>query len=238
MSNRAPPPSLELTQSKAAIVAAMALLANIIVASAVFFGVLPGIMGTGDAALAFGNVMASEQAFRMAICLLLLNFIADIFVFWALYYFLKLTSKSISFLALLFGLMHVVVGLLSIKNLTDLLHMANRAVADLSFNASLFHAQAATAIDAFHWAWQAGFILFGIHLLLRGYLFLYIKKWLGIALIFAAAGYLFDGFSQILISGYNTTVVTNYVGWLEILLPIWLLVQGRKAGIPPLKPAV
>jgi len=129
--------------------------------------------------------------------------------------------------------MHAVVGLLSINNLTDLLHMGIRTASDSSLNAIIFHAQAVTAIDAFNWAWQAGFVFFGIHLFLRGGLFFkagYMKKWLGIALLIAASGYLIDGFGQMLISGYDIPVV-GYVGILEAVLAVWLLVEGRKVGI-------
>ena len=224
---------LQLTRSRAAVIAGIGLVINMIVAFIAFFAILPGIIGTGDVAITFANLLASEQQLRIAIFLLTLNFIVDIVVFWALYYFLKPVSKSISLLALLFGGMHVIVGLLSISNLTSLLHMASRAAFDSALDAAMFHAQAAVAIDAFNWAWQAGFVIFGIHLFLRGGLFFkagYMKKWLGIALLIAAAGYLMDGFGQMLMSGYNIPVV-GYVGILEAILAVWLLVEGRKIGI-------
>ena len=221
-----------LSRSKAAVIAGIGLAINMIVAPIAFFGILPGIFGTGDIAIVFANILASEQQFRIAIFLLTLNFIVDIFVFWALYYFLKPVSRSLSLLTLLFGIMHVMVGLLSISNLTSLLHMVSRVASDSLFSAAMFHAQAAVAIDAFNWAWQAGFVIFGVHLFLRGSLFLkagYMKKWLGIALLIAASGYLIDGFGQMLISGYIPVV--GYVGILEAVLAIWLLVEGRKVGI-------
>ena len=221
----------ELSQSRAALIAGIVLSANVIIAMPTFFVLLPGIIGSGNAAEVLSNIIASEQRFRLGILFLVLNFIADVFVFWGLYYFLKPVSKSISFLTLLFGLMHVVIGLLSVSNLTALLHMANRIVFDTSLSPSFFYSQAATMIDAFHWAWQAGFVIFGLHLLLRGCLFFwagYMKKLLGIALILAGAAYLFDGFAQIIVFGYNTTYVATYLGTLEILLPVWLLIKGRR----------
>ena len=223
--------TLGLSKSKAAFIAGIALLTNVIIAMPTFFWLLPGILGSGNAAEVLSNIIASEQQFRLGILFLVLNFIADVFVFWALYYFLKPISKSVSFLTLLFGLIHVVVGLLSVSNLSALLHMANRIVLDTSLDLSLFHAQAATMIDAFNWAWQAGFVIFGLHLLLRGCLFYragYMKKLLGITLILAGAAYMFDGFAQIIVSGYNTTYAATYLGTLEILLPFWLLIKGRR----------
>lgn len=225
-----------LSQSKAAIVASIAIIINLILAPAAYFGILPGIFDTGDAVATFENIISSEQQFRIAIFFLTLNFISDIVVFWALYYFLKPVNKGISLLMLVFGVIHVAVGLLSINNLTGLLHLVNLAASNSSFNAAMFHTQTATAINAFNWAWQAGFVMFGVHLMLRGYLFLKagcMKKWLGIALMTAAAGYLIDGFGQILFHGYDTSFVSNYVGILEVLLPVWLLVKGRNAELQP-----
>ncbi|MDR2712753.1 MAG: DUF4386 domain-containing protein [Clostridiales bacterium] len=225
--------SSKLSLNKTAIAAAIALFANIILAGAAYGGILPGIISKGDGAAILSNIIVSEQQFRIAICLLILNVIADIVVFWALYSFLKPVNKSISLLAALFGAMHAVVALAATNNLIDLLHMADRSIS--GFNSEIFYAQTITAIDAFNWAWQAGMVMFSIHLLLRGWLLLkagYLKKMLGIVMLIVAAGYLIDGFGRILISGYNSSLVSVYVGWLEVVLPIWLLAKGRKIVSP------
>ena len=217
----------ELSQSKVAIIAAIALLANIVFAGVAYGGILPGIIGKGDASVVVDTILSSEQSFRIAIFLLTLNVIADVVVFWALYSFLKPINKSISLLAAVFGVMHAVVMLSAVCSLVELLNMANYATSD----PVMLYAQTATAIAAFNWAWQGGMVMFGIHLLLRGWLLLkagYMKRILGILMLVVAAGYLIDGFGQILISGYDSSVVSVYVGWLEVVLPIWLFIKGRK----------
>ena len=214
-----------LNQKSAAIMAAIALFANIILAGSVHSVILPKIVGIGDATNILENIVANEQQFRIAIFLLTLNVIADIVVFWALYFILKPVNKSISILAALFGAMHTVVALSAINNLSDLLHLTCYPL----FNTDM---EAAIALHAFHWAWQAGMVMFGIHLILRGWLLYraaYMDKMLGIVMFIVAAGYLIDGFGQILISGYNSSVVSVYVGWMEALLPIWLIIKVRKA---------
>ena len=229
-----------LLQDKAAVVAAIGLLANMILSGAAYMGVLPGIIGNGDISAVIDNVITLEQQFRVAICLLTLNVVADIVVFWALYYFLRPTGKSISLLALLFGVIHAVVALSAVNNLIDILLMINSTASESLIHSDMFHVQIATLTGAFHWAWQAGMVMFGVHMLLRGYLFVkagYMKKWLGIILLIVAAGYLFDGFGQILVSGFGNPLVTNYVGWFEALLVIWLLIKGRKTGREDIPPA-
>ena len=99
-----------LSQNKAAIAAAIALFANIVLAGTAYGGILPGIIVKGDSAAALNNIIAYEQQFRMAICLLTLNVIADIVVFWALYLFLKPVNRSVTFLACIFGAIHAAVA--------------------------------------------------------------------------------------------------------------------------------
>jgi len=220
--------SLELSRNKAAIVAAIGLIGNIIFA-VVALMMIPEIITNGDIAAVISDIIASEQQFRLAICLLVLNVIADIIVFWALYYFLRPISNSLSLLAVLFGIMHAVVGLSAVNNLTNILHMIDITASGSMVSADMFQLQAATMISAFHWAWQAGMVMFGVHLIFRGCLLFkagYMKKWLGVIILVVAAGYLVDGFGQILISGYDS--LSGYVGALEAVLVIWLLVKGRK----------
>jgi hypothetical protein len=221
--------STGLSLNKAAIAAAIALTANIVFAPIAFLGILPGIIGNKDVAMVLANIIANEQQFRMAICLLTLNAIADVVVFWALYYFLKPISKSISLLAVLFGILHAVGLLSSVNNLIDLLHIAGASASSL--NKDIFYSQVSTLINAFNWAWQAGMVMFGVHLLLRGWLLFkaaYMKKILGIVMWIVGVAYLIDGFGQILMSCYNTPYVSSAVGALEALLIVWLLVKGRK----------
>ncbi|MCL2423260.1 MAG: DUF4386 domain-containing protein [Micrococcales bacterium] len=209
-----------ITRRGFAIVAAVGLLTTMVVAPIAFFGLLPPIL-EGDGATTLTTVATSEQQLRVAIVLLTLNAIADIVVFWALYHFLQPAGRALSHLALLFGLMHVVVMAVAVTNLVDLLHMATSGLPS-----ETLEGPAATAAAAFTWAWQAGMVMFGVHLLLRGWLLFtagYLKKVLGITMWVVAVGYLVDAFGQMLIATYTTAWVSNSVGWLEVVLPLWLV---------------
>ncbi|MCL2667021.1 MAG: DUF4386 domain-containing protein, partial [Micrococcales bacterium] len=179
-------------------------------------------------------VSSSQLQLRVAIGLLTVNTVADLVVFWGLYYFLRPAGRALSLLALLFGVAHTVVMTGAVTNLTNLLHMAS---SDLP--AEAFAAQVATETDAFAWAWQAGMVMFGVHLLLRGWLLFaagYMKKVLGIVMWVVAAGYLVDGFGQILVAGYTGS---NPVGWLEVALPVWLIwfvVTSRRPALVTTRP--
>ena len=95
--------------------------------------------------------------------------------------------------------------------------------------------QAQRSIDTFNTIWNAGLILFGVHLLLIGYLAYrsgFIAKVIGILLVIAGLGYLVDCFGAVLVSGYSLNVAqVTFVG--EAVLIFWLLIKGRRLTLNP-----
>jgi hypothetical protein len=98
----------------------------------------------------------------------------------------------------------------------------------------------ARALEAFEMIWQAGLILFAVHLLLIGYLAYrsgFMPRVLGILLLVAGLGYFIDGFGTVLIPGYSISIAQfTFVG--EVALIFWLLIKGRRgqynvADCPP-----
>jgi len=85
-------------------------------------------------------------------------------------------------------------------------------------------------VDAFYDIWNVGLILFGLHLLLIGYLAYksgYVPKPVGVLLVIAGFGYLVDSFGTLLVSDYSVNVAA-FTGVGEVVLLIWLLVKGRR----------
>jgi hypothetical protein len=85
------------------------------------------------------------------------------------------------------------------------------------------------SLNAFTDGWSIGYIFFGLHLALIGYLAFksdYIPKILGIVLILTGSSYLVDYFGKILFP--NMLTVSTVFGWGELLFMIWLLYKGVK----------
>lgn len=82
-----------------------------------------------------------------------------------------------------------------------------------------------------------GLAIFGLHLILVGYLVFksgYATKWmgilLGVLLAIAGLGYMVDSFGRLLLPSYTASVAqVTFVG--EVLLIFWLLWKGIK-GFP------
>lgn len=91
-------------------------------------------------------------------------------------------------------------------------------------------AQALVSVNAFSDGWNAALAIFGVHLLLLGYLVLksgYVPRAIGVLVMIASAGYLMDSFGGLLSTDYNANVALfTFVG--EVLLMGWLLWKGAK----------
>ena len=85
-------------------------------------------------------------------------------------------------------------------------------------------------ITAFSDIWYLGQFLFGLHLLLIGYLAYrshYIPRLLGALLVLAGLGYATDSMGAVLSLGSWTDISSfTFIG--EFLLAIWLLIRARR----------
>jgi membrane-bound ClpP family serine protease len=97
------------------------------------------------------------------------------------------------------------------------------------FNADQLHAQALLGVDAFNDLWVVALGLFGIHLLIIGYLTYrsgYVPRLLGVLLAIAGLGYAIDSVGIVLSQSPWTSVASyTFVG--EFLFALWLVIRGR-----------
>jgi hypothetical protein len=218
----------------AAIVAGLGLLLMAILAPIVNFGILPNLVIPGDAKTTVENIMASAGSFRIGIVLFLIVAILDVVVAWALYILLKPANKSLSLLAAWFRVIYAAIFAIALTNLLNVLQLLNGADYLKAFDVNQLYAQVMLSLDAFRSGWDIGLAIFGLHLLILGYLAFksgYASKWLGILLgillAFAGLGYLADSFGKFLLPNYTLSIAQfAFVG--EVLLIFWLLWRGIK----------
>ncbi len=200
------------------------------------FVVRSGLIIKGDAAATVGNITASEGLFRLSIAgdLIMLTF--DVVLALALYVLLRPVHKSLALLAVFFRLVHTAVYGLNLLNLFFVLDLVSGADYLASFEPEQLNAQIMVLLNGHAFGYLIGLIFFGFHCALIGYLVFrsgYIPRFLGALLIIAAAGYLIDGFAQILVPAYSANetlsiivvAVPAVVG--ELSLSLWLLFRGR-----------
>jgi hypothetical protein len=225
-SNQQKTSTISLKQS--AVIAALGLLLMAILAPIANFHLLQGLIDKNNIEITVANLMAHNTLFRTGIALFLVVAVLDIIVAWALYIFLVPVNKYLSLLTAWLRLVYAAVLVVALFNLIQVTQLLSGNIAGLSTDQ--IGTQVMLAISAFNRGWEFGLIIFGLHLLLLGYLFLkagYMRKILGILLLIAGAGYIIDGFGRLLSSDYSISIgMFTFMG--EVVLIFWLFVTGRK----------
>jgi hypothetical protein len=174
--------------------------------------------------------MQSMGLFRLSIVSLILVAALDVVIAWALYRVFSPVSKSISLLAATLRLVYAGVFMVAIGQLVGVARLLGSGATPSAFNADQVHAQALSGVNAFNDVWYVGQFLFGLHLLVIGYLAYrsgYVPRFLGVLLVVAGIGYAIDSLAAVLSPGSWTNISTfTFIG--EFLLAVWLVIWGRR----------
>lgn len=180
--------------------------------------------------------MDFEALFRVGISGLYLVVVLDVVVAWALLRVFSPVSRNNSMLAAWFRLAYALVFMVAISQPAGIPELLSPKDYAAAFTAGQLSAQAMLKVDAFDDIWQAGLILFGIHLCLIGHLAFasgYVPRLLGVLVAIAAiagGGYVFDSLVTVFVEGSPVGIATvTFIG--ELLLCLWLLIRGRRIAI-------
>jgi hypothetical protein len=182
------------------------------------FGATAPLITEGDAARTAQDVLGSSTLFRWGVVCLVVVVVLDVVVAAALLTLFEPVNRGIAVAAAWFRVAYAAVYLMAILQLVLALDLLDEPD------------QAMRAIDAYHTIWLVGLLLFGVHLLLVGYLAYrsgFMAKVFGILLVVAGLGYVADSFAAVLRSGPTVSIAQfTFVG--EVALIGWLLVVGRR----------
>lgn len=191
--------------------------------------VLDGLLTPGDAAATARDVVASEGMFRLATGVLMLVAALDVVVAWALLEVFRPVNAGLSMLAAWFRLAYAAVFMVAISELVGALGLLTDPASLRVFNADQAHTQALVRVDAFTNTWDAGLILFGVSLILIGYLAYrsgYVPRILAVLIVIAGVGYFCD--SLIAVTSGPTIKISSFTFVGEFLLAVWLVARGRQ----------
>ncbi|WP_152420005.1 DUF4386 domain-containing protein [Haloferax prahovense] len=195
--------------------------------------VVKGLVTPGDATATALAIQDAAGAFRLGIVGLFAVAILDVIVAWALYTVFEPVNRRVSQLALLFRVVYAGVFVVAISQLVGVIGTLTDPGALAAYTTAQLHAQAMLGINAFHDIWNAGLLLFAVHLLLLGYLAYqadYVPTLVGILLVIAGFGYAIDSIGTVLVADYSLQVtIVTFVG--EIVLIGWLLLRGRRVSV-------
>jgi hypothetical protein len=224
----------DLSPRRAALVAGLGLLLMAIIAPVVEFGTLQRLIDPGDAGATAANILASGAQFRAAIAGFLVVAALDVVVAWALYVLFKAGSPALSMLAAWFRLVYAAILAASLVPLAHTLRLLGGAAYLGAFQPEQLQAQALLSASAFRDGWNIGLAIFGLHLMVLGYVAFrsgFVPKWMGVLLLLAGLGYLVDSLGTLLVADYALGIAQyTFIG--EVLFMFWLLWKGIR-GLDP-----
>jgi hypothetical protein len=206
-----------------ALTAGIGLLLMAVLAPFAYFFVLQGMVEPADAAATVDNITASEGLFRVGIAAWLVVIALDVVVAWALYVLLRPVNEALAVLVAWLRLVYTAIFAIAVANLFDVAQVLGGQRAALG--SEQLQAEVMSSIASFENGWDLGLAIFGLHLLGLGVLLFgpsVFSKILGVLVVIAGGGYLFDSLGEVLVPGYAVSLATfTFVG--EVLLIVWLV---------------
>ena len=222
-----------ISLGRAALVAGLGLLLMVLTVPFAEFQIFPKLVNYKDSEATMVKLLGNYNLFNTGVFLNVITILCDVVVAWALYIFLKPANKSLSLLTAWFRLIYTAVYLMALMNLIKVVNLlkaneyfSSAGTGEIS-DLLLFH------IRSFGNEWEFGLIIFGLYLMLLGFLVLqasYVPKIMGWLLIIAGVGYFVSQLGVFLFPTVNTDfLMITFFG--ELIFMVWLLVKGTRVRI-------
>jgi hypothetical protein len=221
-----------MTLRQAALVAGFAYLFNPV--SYAEFSIYPKLVIPSNIEQTVQNIVAHGDLFLVAVFCYLTSFIGDVVIAWALYILLVPVNRSVSLLTAWFQLVYAAIALFGLSNLVAVYRILNTPDYLTLFGSGQVHAQVMLLLRSFRYDWSMALVLFGIHLVLLGYLIYrsgYIPRVLGILLVINGFGWVIDSLRPYVFpNAHLGFIFITFFG--ELFFMLWLLARGWKIQEP------
>lgn len=205
----------------ASLVSGLGLLAMVVLMTAGYFGGVVPLIAPGDAAKTAQDISQSGPIYLAGVASIFMVILLDVLVAGAWYALFKGVNRRLSAAA---AWMRVAfAGLFAV------------AAGQLAYAYTLLDDpdQALHAIESFRSIWLISLGLFGLYLILIGYLELrstFVPKVFGILLVISGAGYIIDALGVAFVDGFTPLYgLFAIIG--ETSFIFWLLIKGRRLTI-------
>ena len=192
------------------------------------FSIYPKLVIPANIEQTVQNISIHHGLFAAAILCYLVEFIEDIVIAWALYYLLAPVNRAFSLLTAWFRLMYTAIAFFGLLKLVTVFHLITTPDYLSAFGPGPFHAEVKLLLGTFRDDWSIGLVLFGIHLVLLGYLICrsgYVPRLLGVLVVIDGLGWVIDSLQPYLYPNANLKYLfITFFG--EIFLMLWLLIRG------------
>lgn len=211
--------------SRAALAAGLGLLLMAVLAGLAKLGVMDRLV-SADAAETTTRLLSNRQAFALAVVALFTVACLDVLVAWAMRAFFDDIHRTVALFSAWCRTVYAIVFAVAITHLIAAAGLLHDGAASDQFALSVY-----AHITGFKEIWSLALILFGIHLLITGWLAWrshIMPTWVAALVAIAGAGYLADSIGALLPAAYTTQVATVTFGG-EVILMIWLLMFATRS---------
>ena len=216
-----------MTLRQAALVAGFGLLLMSFAPFAEFY-VYPTLIVPGDIEQTVANIEANRGLFVAGLLAYLVVFICDIVVAWALYVLFTPVNRELSLLTAWFRIVYTVIAFVALFKLATVHRLIDVPEQELVLGLAQLHAQIDLLLRSFRAEWSISLVLFGIHLLLLGWLAFrasYVPKFIGVLLAIAGGGWVIYCLGPYLLPGADLgLLMITFFG--ELVFMLWLLIRG------------
>lgn len=219
-----------ISLSKAALIAGIGLLIMTLTVPFAEFKIIPDLVNPNSALETANNITNNLFLFNVAIFLIFITIVADIVVAWAFYVFLKPVNKSLSLLTAWFRLIYTGVYLVAVTNLIKVFTLTKGNSYLISNSKEQISELMLFYIKSYKYEWFFGLILFGIYLIILGFLVLkasYIPKIMGWLLVIAGLGYVVGHLKVFFYPNLDTSF-SMFTALGELIFMLWLLIRGSR----------
>ncbi len=224
------PDGYGLSLNHAALIAGYGLLIVSITAPFAQFYAFPNLLDATSPAATVQNLVENRSLFSLGIMSYLLNYTFDIVVAWAFYVLFSPINRALSLLAFVFCLVYIAMALTGLLNYVEVFRLLGSSEAMAAMNPEQLNGQVYVLFNSYQYDWGFSLLLFGVVLLLRGYLVIvcnYIPAIYGYLLISAGFGYIVYVLGIYIAPDINLTIVTLTFA-AEPVFMLWLIFKGGK----------
>jgi hypothetical protein len=220
-----------LTLRQAALITGITYLLNPVTFAEVY--AMPRLV-VADASQTVTNIAAHPHLFSAAVLSYFFSLLGDVVFAWTLYALLAPVNRALSLLASWLQLIYAAVSLAAVSNLGLLYRLLVIPSYSGKMSADILPTQGVLLLGAFRSGWGLGLILFGLHLVVLGWLMArssYLPRWLGWLLFIDGWAWVVDNLSVYLFPNASLGFL-NVFFVAKLIFMIWLLGWGWRIPEP------
>ena len=220
-----------LSLRQAALVAGITYLLNPVTFAEAY--VMPRLI-TADPVETVKNLAAHPHLFSAAVLSYIISAVGDVVMAWALYVLLQPINRAVAMLGSVLQLVYAAAWLAAISNLGLIYRLV--AVPDYSRHTSAAELplQIAGLLGAYYSGWGLSLILFGLHLVVTGWLIArssYLPRWIGWLLFVGGWAWVVNSVAIYLVPEPHLSFL-NVIFAAELIFMVWLLGWGWRLRDP------